>query len=173
LVGRDDCLRFLGDYRRFWSLEPRSRRRRSRQPNIAPDTFSRQAHEIGFNIPSQRQIRRSKFVRDDTEDGPVVISLRYNQARGHASTLAYCDQILPDHTYLQMGVRLLQFSLSIRDDSRKKPTILWMKFDQDTASRSTSTSLIRLRSKKWLKIMASIFSIKVLNSEGSAAKSER
>ena len=124
LVGREDCLRFLGDYRRFWSLEPRSRRRRSRQPHIAPDTFSRQAHEIGFNIPSQRQIRRSKFVRDDTEDGPVVISLRHNQARGHASTLAYCDQILPDHTYLQMGVRLLQFSLSIREVEKEDEQLL-------------------------------------------------
>lgn len=124
LVTRRDCARFLADYRMFWSLEQRSRKPRSKNQQIASDKFSRQAKEIGFYAPSPRLIRRSRFVHDDTEDGVVTISLRHNQSHGHACMLAYCDQILPDHTSLYVGVRLLQLSFSLQELEKKDPRLL-------------------------------------------------
>lgn len=124
LVTRRDCLRFLADYRWFWSLERRSRRPKRKNPDIASDKFLLQAREVGLNIPSPTQIRPSRFVRDDTEDGPVTIDLPRNQWRGHACMLAYCDQIVPDHTFLYLGVRLLQLSFSLQELEKEDSRLL-------------------------------------------------
>ena len=124
LVTRSDCLRFLADYRWFWSLERRSRRPgvRIRTSHLTNSRFKHARLDLIFRLCN-------KFVAQSSS----ATILKMGQSRstsqttngsGHACMLAYCDQILRDYTSLYMGVQLVQRSFSLQDLEIEDPRLL-------------------------------------------------